>query len=136
MTVEERGGKMVFWIFMLICVLLLPLAMIVEGIVYFKGGGHEKINDTFGYRTKLSMRNQDTWDFAQKNFGKMFLITGVIILLPSAIPMLFVIGSDVDVCGWTGGGVALVQILVMLSLIPIMESAIKKKFPQLENKKD
>lgn len=114
---------------MLICVLLLPASMIIMGIVYCKGGYPKEINDSFGYRTKLSRRSQEAWDFAQKLFGKLSLIMGAVTLLPSVVPMLFVIGGDADVCGWTGGYVVLVQMIIMILIIPFTENAIKKKFP-------
>lgn len=124
-----------FWIFMLVCVLLIPLTMIIMGLIYFKGGYPKKINYSSGYRTKLSMRNQNTWSFAQKLCGKVWFITGLIIVLPSVAPMLFVISSKADDIGCTGGCVAVVQILIMmLSIIPI-ESALKKKFPESAGEK-
>ena len=124
-----------FWIFMLVCVLLTPLTMMIMGLIYFKGGYPKKINYSYGYRTKLSMRNQDTWSFAQKLCGKVWFITGLIIMLPSVAPMMFVIGSEADDIGCTGGYVAVVQLLIMmLSIIPI-ESALKKKFTESASEK-
>lgn len=127
-----------FWIFMLVCVLLTPLTMMIMGLIYFKGGYPKKINYSSGYRTKLSMRNQETWSFAQKLYGKVWFIIGSIIVLPSVVPMLFVISSeadDINGIGCTGGYVVIVQMFIMiLSIIPI-ESALKKKFPESASEK-
>lgn len=119
-----------FWVFMLICVLLTPLVMAIFGLVYVKGGYPKKINETFGYRTKATMRNQEVWEFSQKLFGKIWLAAGVVLLPPSVLPMLFVIGADVETCAWTGAATAAVQITVMLLLIPFMEKTVKKRFPE------
>ena len=58
-----------FWIFMLIMDLLLPFAMIGFGR-YFMKKAPKEINSVFGYRTSMSMKNKDTWEFAHKYCGK------------------------------------------------------------------
>lgn len=118
-----------FWIFMLICVLITPLMMLTLGYAYVKGHYPKEINDAFGYRTKLTMRNKEVWEYSQKLFGKVFLIAGAVTLPLSIIPMLFVINSDVSTCGWTGGAAVGVQVIVILLLLPFMEKAVKKKYP-------
>ena len=52
-----------FWIFMLIMDLLLPFTMIGFGR-YFMKKAPKEINSVFGYRTSMSMKNKDTWEFA------------------------------------------------------------------------
>ena len=56
---------MEFWIFMLIMDLLLPFTMIGFGR-YFMKKAPKEINSVFGYRTSMSMKNKDTWEFAHK----------------------------------------------------------------------
>ena len=56
---------MKFWIFMLIMDLLLPFTMIGFGR-YFMKKAPKEINSVFGYRTSMSMKNKDTWEFAHK----------------------------------------------------------------------
>ena len=57
-----------FWIFMLIMDLLLPFTMIGFGR-YFMKKAPKEINSVFGYRTSMSMKNKDTWEFAHKYCG-------------------------------------------------------------------
>lgn len=57
-----------FWIYSLAMVLLIPLIMIVLGFIYGKYPP-KKINHISGYRTTMSMKNQDTWDFANRYMG-------------------------------------------------------------------
>ena len=52
-----------FWIFMLLMDLLIPVTMVVSGKI-FMTKSQENINDVFGYRTTMSMKNKDTWAFA------------------------------------------------------------------------
>ena len=58
-----------FWIFMLIMVLLIPLTMLFFGWLLFRRTPKE-INYVYGYRTKGSMMNEETWRFANQYFGK------------------------------------------------------------------
>lgn len=82
---------MVFWIFMLIMELLMPLTMIGFGR-YFAGQAPKEINSAFGYRTKMSMKNQETWEFAHKYFGKLWYICRLVLVPISIVVMLFLIG--------------------------------------------
>ena len=54
---------MLFWIFMLLFVLMIPLTMIYFGRRFFKSPP-KSINATFGYRSTMSMKNQETWKLA------------------------------------------------------------------------
>ena len=62
-----------FWIFMLITVLLIPLTMIFFGWLLFRKTPKE-INYVYGYRTKRSMMNEETWRFANQYFGKAWYL--------------------------------------------------------------
>ena len=92
--------NVLFWIFMLVMDLLLPGLMIGFGKSFMKHPPTE-INPGYGYRTTMSSKNQDTWDFAQRYMGKVWYQAGRWLLIPSALPLLFVLGRDV---GTTGKG--------------------------------
>ena len=61
-----------FWIFMLIMDLLIPFTMIGFGKMFLKKAP-DQINYVFGYRTSMSMKNQDTWVFAHHYCGKIWI---------------------------------------------------------------
>ena len=65
-----------FWIFMLIMDLLIPFTMIGFGKMFLKKAP-DQINYVFGYRTSMSMKNQDTWVFAHHYCGKIWYICGL-----------------------------------------------------------
>lgn len=50
-----------FWIFMLVCVLLIPIAMLAIGIRY-SCHAPKKIQALHGYCSQWSMKNQATWE--------------------------------------------------------------------------
>ncbi|VEJ35943.1 Predicted integral membrane protein [Aedoeadaptatus ivorii] len=59
-------------------VLLVPIIMIVFGWLLYARGPKE-INPTYGYRTKRSMKSPEAWQFAQKFFGKIWLVTDIVL---------------------------------------------------------
>ena len=61
---------MAFWIFMLAIGLLIPLTMVCFGKLFLTKVP-KKINMMFGYRTAMSMKNRNTWEFVHKMIGKL-----------------------------------------------------------------
>lgn len=116
-----------FWIFVLAMDLLVPGVMIGFGKEFQKNPPTE-INPGYGYRTAMSSKNQDTWDFAQKRMGEVWHKWGKALLLPSFVPLLFVLGRDVGTVGAVGMVICGVQLIVMLSSIGVTEHALRKNF--------
>lgn len=123
-----------FWIFMAIMVLMIPLTMIGLG-AYFKKKAPRKINFLFGYRTAMSMKNKDTWEFAHHYAGKVWLITGWIVLVITIAIMLMLLGQDTETIGLAGGIISLIQCVPLLAVIPVTEKALRKKFDEHGNRR-
>ena len=121
--------NIVFWIFVLAFDLLIPLLMLGFGKSFMKNPPAE-INPGWGYRTSRSMKNKLTWDFAQKHMGKVWYRAGRWLLIPSAVPLVLVLGRDVGAVGMAGLAVCGVQLVVMLGTILVVERALKKNFDQ------
>ena len=118
---------MIFWIFMLLMDLLIPLTMIGFGRLFLTNPPKE-INAAFGYRTKMSMKNKDTWAFAHKFCGKLWFRWGLVLLPVSVIPLLFVLNGSVDLIGIVGGIVCVIQCILLIGSIFPTEAALKKAF--------
>ncbi|MCM1541917.1 MAG: SdpI family protein [Blautia sp.] len=116
-----------FWIFMFITNMLIPLMMIIFGKVFLKNPPKE-INSIYGYRTSMSMKNRDTWDFAHQYCGKLWYRLGLAMLPISAAVMCFVLGKDENITGMAGGILCAVQTIVLIASIRPTEKALKKKF--------
>ena len=116
-----------FWIFMLICELLIPLSMVGFG-KYFINTAPKNINMLFGYRTPMSTKNKDTWIFAHHYFGKLWYKSGLVLLPVSVIVMLLVLGKEEDPVGYVGAALCYVQMAVMLIPIFFTERALKRTF--------
>ncbi len=118
---------MAFWVFMLIMGLLIPLTMVGFGKLFLTRAP-KNINMVFGYRTFMSMKNRDTWEFAHKMIGTLWLRCGLAMLPLSVIPFLFVIGKDAPAVGRVGIIVIAIQMLPMLGTLFPVEAALKRNF--------
>lgn len=116
-----------FWIFMMFIELLIPVTMIGFGKMFLKHSPKE-INMAFGYRTSMSMKNRDTWEFAHKYCGKIWYTSGKILLLLSIISMFFVIGKNREVVENVGGVISIIQLVFLIGSIFPTERALRKTF--------
>ena len=116
-----------FWIFMVISDLVVPAIMLLFGKVFLKSAPKE-INIAFGYRTNMSMKNRDTWEFAHKYIGKIWYYAGWILMPGSIIPMLFVIEKNENTVGTLGAVLCVIQLAVLIGSIFPTEYALKKTF--------
>lgn len=120
-----------FWVFMVISNLIVPLLMIGVGRMMMKNPP-KTINWVFGYRTSQSMKNQETWDFAQVYCGKLWWKIGWIMLPFSIIGMLPVIGKNDDFVGIVGAIIITIQCIIMFVSIFFVERALAKKFGDIK----
>ncbi len=118
-----------FWIFMFIMVLLIPLTMIFFGWLLFKRTPKE-INYVYGYRTKRSMMNEETWRFANQYFGKVWYLCGLISAPLSVIAIAIVFGKGPGTVGTVGGIITMLQMLPLIGAIVPTESELKKNFDE------
>lgn len=114
-----------FWIFILVMNLIIPVIMTGFGW-YFLKGKPENINHIVGYRTKLSMRNQDTWRFAHQYCGKLWFVLGLILLILT--PLIMVLGLKLDNNIDYGGIICTVQVILLVGTIIPTERALHRTF--------
>lgn len=72
---------------------LLPVLITVVGLIMFIRPP-KKINLIVGYRTSKSMKDQESWDFANKYSGKLLIIFGCILLIISCLILGFCFVKD------------------------------------------
>ena len=116
-------GNTIFWLYMFICLLLIPLVMIIFGTI-FRRAAPKKINPLFGYRSEQSMKDKESWDFAHKQVGSIWRRWGFAMLI-SIVPMFFVYGKDVDTVSYWGLAIIVLQLIVMIIPIFIVEKRLK-----------
>ncbi|MFI3213767.1 MAG: SdpI family protein [Eubacteriales bacterium] len=122
-----------FWIFMVIMLLLIPIIMIGFGR-YFMKSAPKEINLVFGYRTSMSMKNKETWEFAHNYCGKIWYYGGRLLLL-SILFMFLVIGKDEDTIGNLGAILMYVQLIFLVGSIFPTERALRKNFDKKGNRR-
>ena len=126
-----------FWIFMLVMNLLIPITMISFGHSFEKKPPKiARSKFAFGYRTVMSMRNEETWEYAHRFFGKLWFRFGIAVGLISIIVLFFFIGKDKDTVGFAGMIICYVQLVAMLLPVIPTESALRRKFDKYGNRKD
>lgn len=118
-----------FWIFMFLMDLLIPATMIGFGWMFLHNPP-KNINATFGYRTTMSMKNQDTWDFAHRCAGRIWFRTGLVLLPVTVVFLLLLFGREIAVVGAYGGVFAMLQCIPLVWVILPTERALKRTFDQ------
>lgn len=116
-----------FWWFMLVCDLLTPIVMIITGRMMRKHCP-KQINSLMGYRTARSMKNMDTWKFANDYCGRLWWKIGFVMILPSVLMHIPFYRSDEETIGIVGIILVTIQVIILLVSIFPTENALKKSF--------
>ena len=118
-----------FWIFMFICTLLIPIIMVAVGRAMYHGK-FSTINSVAGYRTRRSMKNQQTWDYAHRECGLLWRRWGSTMLVLTVIAMLLFMGEDTDHIGVVGSVITVLQMIPLFLSIAIVEKKLREKFDE------
>lgn len=121
-----------FWVFMLIMCLMIPGMLLLFGWI-FQNQAPKSINGVYGYRTKRSMRDQSSWDFAQAMFGRLAFRWGLYELPVTLLAMLAVLGRGETTVGTMGGVLCGVLCLPFFVMIWQIEKALKRQFPETKS---
>lgn len=109
------------------------ISMIVPSLIFIAGRSWmvkppKNINPIYGYRTMMSMKNENTWIFAHKYIGRIWAVAGKIMLFGTLAVMILVSKRGEDTI--TNAAIVLLLIqtaVIVLSIIPT-EIALRKKF--------
>lgn len=118
---------MTFGITMMAINLLIPFLMIVFGYV-FRKRPPKKINHLLGYRTTMSMKNQETWEYAHHHCGTIWQRVGLCMLIVSFLFILFAIGKGTQAVDDYSPVAIVVQTAVLVGSVIPTEVALRKKF--------
>lgn len=120
-----------FWIFMAAVGMMTPLLMILVGY-WLVRHPPRTINAVYGYRTAMSRRNQQTWDFAQSCCGRLWWKIGWGMGILTAPVALSVRGRGDDVVGAALGIWEVLQCVALVLTVPVVERALKKNFGRVQ----
>jgi len=125
-----RWNMLVFSLFM---TALLSFTMIGFGLVFIKHPPKD-INAVYGYRTRMSSINEDTWSFAHHYSGVFWKRSGTIMLLLS-LPVIILMR---DFPHYEDYMLILFyfQMAALLAVIPVTEKALKRTFDKEGKRKE
>ena len=115
------------WFFMLGCTLIIPGVILLRGIWFLKKPPG-KINWQYGYRTKRSVKNQETWEFAHRHCGRVWCIWGSVLILFAMLAMFLVAGKSNNTVEVLGAGICAMELGVMVCATTPTERALERKF--------
>lgn len=93
------------------------------------------INAMYGYRTKMSSLNQNTWRFSQEYAGRLWVRWGIRMMPVSILLLMFCAAAGEKAAAIAGSVLCIVQIVIMLSSIAVVERMLKKVFDKQGNLK-
>lgn len=118
-----------FWMFLFVCNLLIPLLMVIAGRMMYRHTP-KSINGIYGYRTKMSMKNEETWKFAHDYCGRLWQKAGLAALVLSAVVQFPFLRASEAVVGTVGGIISFAQVILLLCTILPVERALRANFDQ------
>lgn len=127
-------GNFLFWLFILAMEMLIPGSMVLLGRSFANNPPGE-INSGYGYRTARSMRNRETWEFAQRYSGRFWVRAGRPVLAVSLVWMALLFGREVDTVAHLGLLLTSLQMVPFLAVIPATERALKQEFDDFGRKR-
>ena len=113
----------------MITIFLLPLVMVICGMSYTKRGP-KKITRLQGYRSKMSMKNRETWDFAHKNLGDLWFKLGAPLLAVTSVVSLLVFRETTKQITTWCCVIFVIQLVIMVLPVAYTEKALKENFDE------
>ncbi|ACO86704.1 SdpI family protein [Clostridium botulinum] len=124
-----------FKIFIIVCNLIIPVIMLFFG-VRFRKHGPKNINGIYGYRTSMSMKNKDTWEFAHQYCGRLWIKLGLIMLTISIIVSVLVFTYVDEAQGIIDLILVTIQTIALIVSIFPVEKALKNNFDGNGNRRN
>lgn len=114
-------------VIVVICSLIVPIIMLIYGFI-FKNSGPKDINGNYGYRTAMSMKNKDTWDFAHVYSARLWRFLGIVLFIFSVIIITWACSLKDDTPGVVLILLITIQTIALVISIYPVEKALKKNF--------
>lgn len=118
------------WLGMVVSCAVTPLVLMIFGWRFLKKPP-QKINRYYGYRTKRSMKNQDTWMYAHKCCGELWIAMGRWLLpLTLGAMLLSYYGGEAAILA-VGGVIMVVDVAVAFWTYYKVEEQLKSAFDEM-----
>ena len=123
--------KIAFW--STLCYTFLITGMMIGFGLLFQKRPPKKINNLYGYRTRMSMKNEKTWVFAHQYAGRIWFYSGIAGLCFSVITLFCFRHSS---CFETVSAILMIaQLILLIGVIWPTERALRRTFDSFGNLK-
>lgn len=116
-------------IILFICYMIVPLTMLGFG-VWMRCRPPKEINGVFGYRTRMSMKNDETWRFAHEKCGRIWTWTGLVLVILSVAVSVFLWINGVETMTKFATAFSMAQVLVLVLTIVPVERSLRRHFDE------
>lgn len=106
-------------------VLLTPVAMFLVGLLW-RLHPPKYAGSSFAYRTALSSRSQETWDFAHSHISKLWIRLGLLLSVVSSVLMVMAEENYTSFVLWIIGG----QMVFLCISAFLVDTALKHSFDE------
>ena len=110
---------------------LIPALMLLFGWLFLRRPPR-RINSIYGYR----MQNQETWEFAHRVGGRVWLRAGAVLLAVTLLSALLILGRGEQIWKLWCLILVLLQTAVLIGTIVPVERALKENFDQFGRRKE
>ena len=119
----------------LVGVFVVPFVFLAFGWLFTHGHYPKHPNGVYGYRTTRSMKNDETWAFAQERWGRQCWRVGWWLLLLSFLVVAIMQTQSVRQHGiYVGAWIAAQAVLTLGTILPV-ERALKNTFDEFGHRK-
>ena len=116
-------------------VFVVPIVFLSFGWLFTHGRYPKHPNEMYGYRTTRSMKNDETWAFAQEYWGRLSWRFGWWLLMLSMLLVIIVLTLSVKQHEiYVGVWIVVQAVLTLATIIPV-ERALKTKFDEFGRRK-
>ena len=116
-------------------VFVVPIVFLVIGWLFTHGRYPKHPNEVYGYRTTRSMKNDETWAFAQEYGGRLWWRFGWWLLMLSSLVVVTLLTLSVKRHEiYVGAWIAVQAVLTLATIIPV-ERALKNTFDEYGHRK-
>ena len=119
----------------LVGVFVVPAVLLLFGWLFTRGHYPKHPNGVYGYRTTRSMKNDETWTFAQERWGRSCWRVGWWLLLFSLLVVSILQTQPVRQHGiYIGAWITVQSVLTLGTILPV-ERALKNTFDEFGRRK-
>ena len=115
--------------------MIIPLSIMFFGW-WFTKEHPKKINSFFGYRSKMSMKNLNTWRAAHEYFGRLWFRIGLNISIVTIMILYLFRNSSNETLDKMFAVLLVIDVVVLLLPIIATEIMLRKKFDSSGEYKD